>query len=103
MISYLSERYFADVPQVGSLPLEVGMGLVPDDEDNVGGNLVGGLVALALEGDLGARLPARLDVDGQHFLLLLGRPVVADHPPRYLHPLSHPLNNTLLLETKLSF
>ena len=40
--------------------------LVPDDEHDVGGDLVGGLVPLPLERDLGPGLPARLHVDGQH-------------------------------------
>ena len=42
------------------------VGLVPDDEHDVGGDLVRGLVTLPLERDLGPRLPAWLHVNGQH-------------------------------------
>ena len=49
------------------------------------------LVPLPLEGDLGARLPARLDVDGENLLLLLGSAVTCHHAPRDLHPLRHAL------------
>ncbi len=50
----LAERDLADMAQVGSLPPEVGVRLIPNDEDDVGGDLVGGLVPLPLERDLGA-------------------------------------------------
>ena len=63
---YLSEGYVADVPQVWSLPPEVLVRLVPDDEDDVCWYLVGGLVPLPLKGDLRTRLPAGLHVDRQH-------------------------------------
>ena len=53
------------------------------------------LVSLPLEGDLGARLPARLDVDGENLLLLLGRAVTSHHAPRDLHPLRHALQSNL--------
>ena len=65
--------------EVGPLPLEVLVRLVADYEDNVGRDLVGGLVTLPLEGDLGAGLPAWLDVNGEHLLLLLSGPVVPNH------------------------
>ena len=39
----LPEGDLAVVPEVGPLPLEVLVGLVPDDEHDVGRNLVGGL------------------------------------------------------------
>jgi hypothetical protein len=54
------------VAQVGSLPLEVLVRLVADNEDDIRGNLVGGLVPLPLERDLRTGLPARLHVDRQH-------------------------------------
>ena len=63
---YLFERYLAGVLEVGPLPPEVDMRLVPDDEHDVGGDLVGGLVTLSLERDLGPGLPARLHVNCQH-------------------------------------
>ena len=66
MYIYLFKRYLAGVLEVGPLPPEVDVGLVPDDEHDVGGDLVGGLVTLALERDLGPGLPARLHVDCQH-------------------------------------
>ena len=53
---------------------------IPDDKDDVGRDLVGRLVPLPLEGDLGPRLPARLHVDGEYLLLLSGSAVVVDHP-----------------------
>ena len=64
--SYLFQRNLCGVLEVAALPLEERVRLVPDDEHNVGGDLVGRLVALALERDLGAALPARLHVDGEH-------------------------------------
>ena len=65
-VIYLFERYLAGVLEVGPLPPEVDMRLVPDDEHYVGGDLVGGLVTLSLERDLGPGLPARLHVYCQH-------------------------------------
>lgn len=91
------------------------MGLVLDDEDDVCGDLVGGLVALPLEGDLGACLPAGLDTDGQDLLLFAGGAVVGHHSPRDLHPLGHPpvdvlqghqqvvLDRRVLLFSRVSF
>ena len=64
--SYLFQRNLGRVLEVAALPLEEHVRLVPDDEHNVGGDLVGRLVALSLERDLGAALPARLHVDGEH-------------------------------------
>ena len=63
---YLFKRYFAGVLEVGPLALEVDVGLVPDDEHDVGGDLVWSLVTFPLERDLGPGLPAWLHVDGQH-------------------------------------
>ncbi len=62
-MSRLSESDLAYVAQVRPLPLEVLVRLVADNEDDISGNLVGGLVTLPLEGDLRTRLPARLHVD----------------------------------------
>ena len=85
----------AGVSQVRALSLEVRVGLVPDNKHDVGWDLVGRLVAFALEGDLGPGLPARLHVDGENLLLLLRSPVRRHHPPRDLHPLRHALQNSL--------
>ena len=70
-VIYLFERYLAGVLEVGPLPPEVDMRLVPDDEHYVGGDLVGGLVTLALERDLGPGLPARL-----HELLVKSQQII---------------------------
>jgi len=59
--------------------------LVPDDEHNVGGNFSGRLVALLLEGDLGAGLPAGLDGYRQELLLLAGTAVRLNDAPGDFH------------------
>ena len=89
LLSYLFESKSACIFEVGPLPPKVRMRLVLDDEDDVSGYLVWGLVALPLEGDLGAGLPAGLDADGQDFLFFAGGAVVGHHSPRDLHPLRH--------------
>lgn len=43
--------------------------LVLDDEDDVGGDAAGGLVAFPRECDFSAFLPATLDLDGQDLVL----------------------------------
>ena len=116
ILSYLFESKSACIFEVGPLPPEVRMGLVLDDEDDVCGYLVWGLVALPLEGDLGAALPARLHVDGEHlaaielrmytlvkiksalveYLFLLSHAaVVADDAPGNLHALRDALADVL--------
>ena len=100
---YLSESNFALVFEVWSLPLEVLVRLVPDDEDDVGWDLVRRLVSLPLEGYLRSRLPARLDVDGEHLLLLLRRPVRTHHPSRDLHPLCYTLKHKLVNVLQFSY
>ena len=64
--SYLLQRNLCRVFEVDPLPLEVRVRFVPDDEHNVGRDLVGRLVALSLERYLGAAFPARLHIDGEH-------------------------------------
>jgi len=54
------------------------MRFVPDDEHNVGGDFAGRLVALLLEGDLRAGLPARLDGYLQDLVLLAGTAIRLD-------------------------
>ena len=68
---YLFKRYFAGVLEVGPLALEVDVGLVPDDEHDVGGDLVWSLVTFPLERDLGPGLPAWLHVNGQHLWIYI--------------------------------
>jgi len=71
------------------------MRFVPNDENDVCRDLVRALIALLLESDFGARLPARLDVDGEHLVLLLGGAVRLQHPPRDLHLLGGALGDLL--------
>ena len=54
---------------------------VSDDENDVRGNFIRGLVPLPLEGYLSSRFPAGLDVDGENFLLFLGSSVIGEHSP----------------------
>lgn len=54
------------------------MRLVPDDEHNVGGDFAGRLVALLLEGDFGAGLPAGLNGYLQDFVLFAGTTIGLD-------------------------
>lgn len=83
----VAEGELADVLDVRALPLKVGMGLVLDDEDDVGGDGVVRLVALLGERDLRPALPARLDLDAQHLsnqppsLLILVVMWEAEGPP----------------------
>jgi len=63
------EGDFGGVEDVGGFSLKERMRFVAEDEDDVGGDAAGVLVALFGEGDLGAALPSRLDVDRKHFVL----------------------------------
>ena len=58
----------------------MGVGLVLDDEHDVGGYGAGRLVALAGERDLGALLPAPLDLDGEDLVLVAQRAPVGVQP-----------------------
>lgn len=57
------------VDDVGAVPLVLGVLLVPEDEGDVSGGVVGRLVPLPGEGDLGPRLPAFFHHHVQHLLL----------------------------------
>jgi len=70
--------------------------LVLDDEHDVGGYRVGRLVALAGEGDLGALLPAPLDLDGEDLVLVAHGPAVrVESLAGDLHPLGAAVEHLL--------
>lgn len=70
--------------------------LVLNDEDDIGGDAAGGLVALAWERDLGALLPAALDLDGQDLVLGARGPAVGvQATARDLHALGAAVKDLL--------
>ena len=78
---YLFQSNSAGILEVWTLSFKVLVRLVSDDEHDVGGYLVGGLVSFSLEGDLRSRFPARLHIDGENFLLFLGSSVIGEDSP----------------------
>merc|ERR1719367_2369664 len=89
------------VQDVGAVTTEDGMGLVPDNEGNVGGDLAWHPVPLLVKGHLGAGLPARLDVDLEHLLLIGQSPVIVTNLPGYFHFLLGALGNFLQADRNL--
>ena len=73
------------------------------DEHYVCRNLIGGLVTLPLKCDLGTRLPARLDVNGQNLLLLPHGAVIGHHPAGYFHAFGHPSIDVLQGDVEVVF
>merc|ERR1719188_1307358 len=96
------QRHLGRVDEVGAVARERRVRLVPDDEGDVGGDLAGHLVALLGERHPRARLPALLDVEGEHLVLLpeTARRLVV-HPPRDLHPLLGAARNVLQADLQL--
>ena len=74
-----SERYVLLVDEADAVATKQRVRLVLDDEHNVGGYVVGSLVALLLEGDARVRLPAALHRNRQYLLLEAGRVAVVVH------------------------
>merc|ERR1719367_1722039 len=89
------------VQDVGAITTEDGMGLVPDDEGDVSGDLAGHPVPLLVEGHLGAGLPARLYVDLKHLLLISQSSVIVTNLPGYLHFLLGTLGDFLQADWNL--
>lgn len=75
----LAQGNLGCVDQVGSLTAESGMGFVLHDEHNVGWDIVGALVSLLGESDLGSRTPASLHCDGQDLVPDTGRMAILIH------------------------
>merc|ERR1719188_1287595 len=96
------QRHLGCVDKVGAVARERRVRLVPDDEGDVGGDLAGHLVALLGERHPRARLPALLDVEGEHLVLLpeAARRLIV-HPPRDLHPLLGAARNVLQADLQL--
>lgn len=67
--AHLTQTDADGVDDVGPFPPEVWVWLVLDDKHDVGGDAAGGFVALTWKRDLGAFLPATLDLDGQDLVL----------------------------------
>lgn len=91
------------VLQVVAVPLVQGVRLLLHDEDDVGGDAARDLVTLLGEGDLGARLPARLHVDAHHLVLLAPGAGRIQHLARDLHLLRAALVQLLEREPELVF
>lgn len=83
--AHLFEREPRRVAQIAALALEQRMRLVADQEHNVGRDFAMRLVALFLERDLRAGLPARLDGDTNVFVLFFRRAVRLDDSSRDFH------------------
>lgn len=83
--THLLERQSRGIANITAVPLEEGVRLITNNEDNVGGNLPSLLVALLLERDPRARFPARLHRYAHVLVLALRRPVRLQHPLRDLH------------------
>lgn len=85
LLTNLFERQPCRIANITAVSLEQGMRLIPDDEHNVRGHFPPRLVALLLERDFGARLPAGLHRYADILVLPLGRAVRLQHPLRNLH------------------
>ena len=63
------KRNLADPDNVGTIPNELGMRVVTDDEGDIRGDPAGQPVPFLVEGHCGSGLPAWLDVYLEHLLL----------------------------------
>lgn len=94
--AHLAQTDADGVDDVGPFPPKVWVWLVFDDEDNVGRDAARGLVTLTWEGNLGALLPATLDLDRQDLVLGAGSASVSiQATPRDFHALGAAVKDLL--------